>query len=506
MLAACLCLPADLSGMDPIDRAFANAVERWPDIEKPWRDRSVVDFTPFDPVTKIITAVVKDGDGQTRTCVRGAPKAVLEMCSKDNPGVQPLAEGYKNAASTMAQRGERSLGVAWKSDRPDANWELLGLVPLLDPIRVDTGTAVQQAEALGISVKMFTGDATVIAEEAARSCSLTGSDVITADTVRDGLLRNPTLQTQHFISRTLSACAFSEMFPKDKALVVDLFRNHGHKVAVTGDGVNDSAALLKADCGIAVEGASEAAQSAADIVFLVAGISRIVDAIQVSRQVLQQMRTYVVYRAIIGLHLCIILLGTHLAYGSSPVDLRWLLVNIHISDLIGVTLCYDDGKTPIPKKSARWNLRALLRTTLILSIFLVAGSWLTVLALPEAKSGLRQQTLFLNAVLTEHWLCLLILTNGRFWKFMRHWRGLGAVLSVDPMARLSHFGWAGDGAMNAAIAARIWVIGLCTLLISGVLCRYLADGELVYKKVCMEGEEEDDWDEMIDVMVDNSLP
>ena len=92
------------------------------------------------------------------------------------------------------------------------------------------------------------------------------------------------------------ADGFAQVFPADKYHIVEVLQQRGHIVGMTGDGVNDAPALKKADCGIAVSGATDAARAAASIVLLAPGLSVIIDAIKESRKIFQRMNSYAIYR------------------------------------------------------------------------------------------------------------------------------------------------------------------------------------------------------------------
>jgi H+-transporting ATPase len=135
---------------------------------------------------------------------------------------------------------------------------------------------------------MLTGDAIAIAKETCKLLSL-GTWVYNSDTLIRGGGINGT--TQHDLVEM--ADGFAEVFPEHKYQVVEMLQRRGHLTAMTGDGVNDAPSLKKADCDIAVKGASEAAQAAADIVFLAPGLSTIVSAIKIARQIFQRMKAYI---------------------------------------------------------------------------------------------------------------------------------------------------------------------------------------------------------------------
>ena len=92
------------------------------------------------------------------------------------------------------------------------------------------------------------------------------------------------------------ADGFAQVFPEHKFRIVDVLQKRGHIVGMTGDGVNDAPALKKADCGIAVSGATDAARAAAAIVLMTPGLSVIIDAIKESRRIFQRMNSYAIYR------------------------------------------------------------------------------------------------------------------------------------------------------------------------------------------------------------------
>ena len=150
---------------------------------------------------------------------------------------------------------------------------------------------------LGISVKMLTGDAVAIAVETCKQLGL-GTHVYDSERLITGGM--PGSEVRDFIE---GADGFAEVFPEHKYQVVAMLQERGHLTAMTGDGVNDAPSLKKADCGIAVEGASDAARTAADVVFLDEGLSTIITAIKVARQIFHRMYAYVVYRIALSLHL-----------------------------------------------------------------------------------------------------------------------------------------------------------------------------------------------------------
>ena len=206
---------------------------------------------------------IETKEGLSLKVSKGAPQVILNLLKKN----ESLEKLVNKQVDEFASRGFRSLGVA-KTDDKD-NWEFLGLVPLFDPPREDSGETIKTANKMGVEVKMVTGDHTAIAREIASQVNLK-SNIIPATSFLG--------KTDSEASRLIEESdGFAEVFPEHKYKIVELLQKLGHFVGMTGDGVNDAPALKKADAGIAVAGATDAAKSAADIVITKLGLSVIID-------------------------------------------------------------------------------------------------------------------------------------------------------------------------------------------------------------------------------------
>jgi len=162
---------------------------------------------------------------------------------------------------------------------------------VFDPPRVDTKKTIEAAHQNGVEVKMITGDQTAIAVETCRMLGM-GTRILNTE-VLNGNLGGLGATLDEVI---LNANGFAEVYPEHKFQIVEALRNMGFVTGMTGDGVNDAPALKRADIGIAVEGATDAAKAAADIVLVEPGLSVIIEAIFRSRKIFQRMRNYCIYR------------------------------------------------------------------------------------------------------------------------------------------------------------------------------------------------------------------
>ena len=192
--------------------------------------------------------------------------------------------------STNSRRAA-SARWAWRGPTGEGQWQFLGVLPLFDPPREDAKATIATARQMGVKVKMVTGDQLAIARETAGKLGL-GTNILDASGFGD-TKHHETAQLAESIEK---ADGFAQVFPEHKFHIVDVLQQRGHIVGMTGDGVNDAPALKKADCGIAVSGATDAARAAAAIVLMTPGLSVIIDAIKESRKIFQRMNSYAIYR------------------------------------------------------------------------------------------------------------------------------------------------------------------------------------------------------------------
>ena len=429
MACAALASSHNLKNLDPIDKITILTLKRYPKareiLQQGWK---TVKYTPFDPVSKRITTVATL-KGETWSFCKGAPKAVLSIAECD----EATSKHYRDTAADFARRGFRSLGVA--SKRGDEPWKVIGMLPMFDPPRDDTAHTILEAQNLGLSVKMLTGDAIAIAKETCKLLAL-GTRVYNSQRLIAGGVSGA---AQYDLVE--KADGFAEVFPEHKYQVVEMLQQRGHLTAMTGDGVNDAPSLKKSDCGIAVEGATEAAQAAADIVFLAPGLSTIVEAIKVARQIFQRMKAYVQYRIALCLHLEIYLtLSMIIINETIRTDLVVFLALF--ADLATIAVAYDNAH--YEPRPVEWQLPKIWVISVVLGVLLAISTWImrATFYLPSGgmvqNFGNIQAMLFLQVSLVENWL-IFVTRGGKTWP---SWKLVGAIFVVDVLSTLfCVFGW-----------------------------------------------------------------
>ncbi|KAK4481831.1 hypothetical protein RD792_012742 [Penstemon davidsonii] len=297
-----------------------------------------------------------------------APKTkILTLCNCK----EDLKKKVHATIDKFAERGLRSLAVGRQEvpekskDSPGGPWQFVGLLSLFDPPRHDSAETIRRALHLGVNVKMITGDQLAIAKETGRrlgmgvnmypSASLLGNH-------KDESIAG--LPVEELIEK---ADGFAGVFPEHKYEIVKKLQESKHIVGMTGDGVNDAPALKKADIGIAVADATDAARGASDIVLTEPGLSVIISAVLTSRAIFQRMKNYTIYAVSITIRI---------VFGFMFIALIWkfdfspfmVLIIAILNDGTIMTISKDRVKpSPLPDS---WKLKEIFATGVVLGAYL----------------------------------------------------------------------------------------------------------------------------------------
>jgi H+-transporting ATPase len=365
----------------------------------------VVHFQPFDPVHKRTEAVFKGTDGKEFKVTKGAPQVILELSA--NAGqVKPAVE---KAVNEFAARGFRSLGVARAEG--EGPWQFQGVLPLFDPPREEAKATIATARQMGVNVMMVTGDALAIARETAGKLGL-GANILDAGGFADAKYH----ETAQLADSIEKADGFAQVFPEHKFHIVDVLQQRGHIVGMTGDGVNDAPALKKADCGIAVSGATDAARAAASIVLMKPGLSVIIDAIKESRKIFQRMNSYAIYRIAETLRVLLFMTLAILIFNFYPLTAVMIVMLALLNDGAILSIAYDN--VHYKDKPEAWNMRLVLGVATVLGVIgPVAAFGLFYLAerVYHLDRAHIQTLMYLMLSVAGHLTIFLTRTRGPFW-------------------------------------------------------------------------------------------
>jgi H+-transporting ATPase len=407
-------LTAEGDGGDPVDAAVLAA--RGGEVD----GYQVLDFEPFDADRKRAEARVREADGREYRVAKGAVQAILDLAGAEADGAERVAA----ETAEFARKGQRALAVA----RADGGaWRLTGVLAIADPPREDSRETLEQARALGVEVKMVTGDRIEIAREIASEVGM-GEEVLESSAIER-------LDGDELARRVEGADGFAQVVPEDKHRIVSALQSRGHIVGMTGDGVNDAPALARADAGIAVSGATDAARAAADIVLLSAGLSVIVEAIHRAREVFRRMTNYAIYRITETIRVVLFVTLAIVAFDFFPVTPIQIVLLAILNDAAILTIAYDRVQ-PSPRPE-RWDLREVLTIATVLGLAGVIESF-SLVGIAVGPLGIGhdevQTLMYLKLSVAGHLTLFVARTRGRLWSHRPAWIVLIAVIGTQILA------------------------------------------------------------------------
>lgn len=333
-------------------------------------------FTPFDSLTKRTSSIV-DVQGHKQQLYKGLPSILISLATKNVPS------SIDNDIKNFSLKGYRVVAVA-TSDINNKNVQIIGLIALSDPVRSDSKLLLKSIQDLGIKIKMITGDNLETATTIAKQLEFPGG-VCHAKDLRD----NPKLIYDHSV--------FAEAFPEDKQLIITALQKVGYIVGMTGDGVNDAPALAQAEVGIAVASATDIAKNSASLILTNPGLSDIVKAIIMSRQVYSRIRTWALNKIVKGFQIAI--LTSIIFFMTNKLILTPLIVVLLIfaNDFVTISIATDYAKAD--RRPASWRIDKIMISAAMISIslllLLIGGLYLSIQVWHFSISEIQTETLLL---------------------------------------------------------------------------------------------------------------
>ncbi|KAJ7635126.1 plasma-membrane proton-e [Roridomyces roridus] len=377
-------LAAYASRTENQDAIDASVVQAIGDVSKARAGIKLLDFKPFNPTDKRTEITYREeATGKLKRVTKGMTGAIIELCSRNR--TEELEAKLEADVENYATRGLRSLAVAYEEldgddfEAEGNGFELIGLLSIYDPPRSDTKQTIDDALALGVKVKMVTGDQLAIAKETGRRLGL-GDHMYAAKVLKDGPA--PGGKHRTLDEMIMDADGFAGVFPEHKYEIVKRLQGLGHLCAMTGDGANDAPALSRANVGIAVEGATDAARGAADIVLTEPGLSTIVHAIRGSRIIFQRMRNYSIYACAVTIRIVVCFAILAFAYKFDFPPFMILIIAL-LNDGTIMTLSVD---RVLPSNTPdSWDLAEIFSYAVAYGLYLTMSTIALVIIILETS-------------------------------------------------------------------------------------------------------------------------
>ncbi len=458
LLTAALASRAE--NQDAIDDAILQGLQT----KEKFNSFKQIKFVPFDPVHKRTEARIQDPDGKVFHVSKGAPQVIMQLAEL-SPTDHDRAEQQVNA---FAAKGYRALGVARRDDGA-ANWTFLGILSLFDPPREDSAATIKQARDYGVKVKMVTGDNLAIARQTADELGL-GNNILLSDILPD---KGAGLAVGDINGGKIEAAnGFAEVFPEHKFSIVRIMQGRNHITGMTGDGVNDAPALKQADVGIAVSGATAAAQAAADLVLTNPGLSVIINAIEEARRIFERMNAYAVYRISETIRIMFFVVLAMIFFNFYPITAVMIILLAFFNDIPIMTIAYD--QTKLEKDPVRWDMQQVITVATAMGVVGVIGSFgMLLLAMDWLHLSVAQiQTyVFLKMAVAGHLVLFVARTREHFWK--RPWPApimiWSAVITKVAATLLVAYGFGIITPISWSEIALIWGYSIISALVTDMV-------------------------------------
>jgi Mg2+-importing ATPase len=326
-----------------------------------------LDEVPYDFIRKRLSILVEK-DGVPLMITKGALTNVLAVCSSvetaegTNAPLAPTRGALQSRFEALSHEGFRTLGVAYRvvergaliTKEHESDMTFLGFLVFFDPPKPGVIETIRQLKALGISLKIVTGDNRLVTGWIARQVGLQSPRMLTGPElarIGDDALRRQIAEID----------LFAEVEPNQKERIILALRKAGHVVGYLGDGINDASALHTADVGISVEGAVDVAKEAADLVLLEKNLSVLAEGVREGRTTFANTLKYVFMATSANFGNMFSMAGASLFLSFLPLLPKQILLTNLLTDLPEMTIATDRVDAEMTDQPRRWNLQFIRR-------------------------------------------------------------------------------------------------------------------------------------------------
>lgn len=460
----------------PLDQALL--LHATPERLEGWRK---LDERPFDFERRRVSVLAERGDERIEI-VKGAPETLLALCNQAQQrsgAIVPLEDALRARLLALhdsrAAQGMRLLGVAWKpapgveriGADGDAGLIFAGYCAFVDPPKASAAGAIARLEASGIRVKMISGDAAPVVEHLVAALGLPAQGLMTGAEIA-------ALTDQALAARVESVDLFARVTPDQKTRIVRALKARGHVVGFMGDGINDAPAIRAADVGLSVDGATDVAREAADMILLAPDLNVLADGMAEGRRTYANIMKYVRMGTSSNFGNMLTMALASVVLPFLPLTAVQVLLNNLLYDLSQVGIPFDSADPADLAKPRGWDMRALMRFTAImgpLSSLFDLATFALLLRYFHVDVATFRAAWFIESMATQILVVFVIRTIRPAWRSSAHAALVGTALAgllaalllpVLPWAPL--LGFASPG---------LAVTGAIALLV----CAYLASAE-----------------------------
>lgn len=443
---------------------------------------------PFDFERRCLSVLVAR-NGEHMLIAKGAPESILARCvAVEIDGLaHPLDAAWQQEMADIQDRyardGFRLLAVAVRSIPPgqqtiavgdEANLTMIGFCVFADPPKLDAAAAIKALTALGVRIKILSGDHGAVVSHMARSVGLRLDRIMTGAEISE-------LSDAALAARVDEIDLFARIDPDQKRRIITALRHRSHVVGFMGDGVNDAPAIHTAHVGISVTGATEVARAAADMILLAPDLSVLAAGVREGRRTFANILKYVRMGTSSNFGNMLSMALASIVLPFLPLLPLQILLNNLIYDLSEIGIPFDEVDREDVAHPEAWNMPNILRFTIVMgivsSLFDVV-TFAVLLKLFEADAAMFQTGWFVESIITQILVIFVIRSRRMPWRAKRPHiilvaTSLGALAAGVALALGPWGGLFGFTAPSAALLATTVAIA-AAYLISAEIAKRLA--------------------------------
>lgn len=385
------------------------AARTWPD---GWTREHEI---PFDFERRRSGLVAVAPDGRRVLVVKGAPESVLpQLAGGPAPALSQLAEARAAQGLRLLAVATRDLapGEAATTPADERDLTFAGFLAFADPPREDAAASVARLRSLGVRIKILSGDALPVVRHIARQVGLLDGKALTGEDVA-------AMDGAALIQAVEDVDLYARLAPDQKRRVIQALKAHGHTVGFMGDGINDAPAIRAADAGLSVEGATEVARAAADLILLDASLMVLADGVEEGRRTYANVMKYVRMGTSSNFGNMLSMAVASLAIPFLPLLPAQVLLNNLLYDLSEIGIPFDSVSSEEVAAPHAWDMRQMLRFTFVMgalsSVFDIATFAMLRLVF-DAGPEVFRTAWFVESMATQILVVFLIRASGPVWR------------------------------------------------------------------------------------------
>ncbi len=380
---------------------------------------------PYDFLRKRLSILVSHSNTNLMI-TKGALHNVLDVCSGAETGsgtivdIGIMRESTQRHFQEFSTQGCRTLGVAYKDmgtlssvrKEDETGMIFLGFLVFFDPPKARVNETIGELKRLGVSLKVITGDNSLVAANFSRQMGLSETKILTGPALGQ-------LSDNALLQRVADVDVFAEIEPNQKERIIRALQKAGSVVGYLGDGINDASALHAADVGISVESAVDVAKEAADIVLLEKDLGILVRGVREGRVTFANTLKYVFMATSANFGNMFSMAGVSLFISFLPLLPKQILLTNLLTDFPEMTIATDNVDDEMVDYPRRWNIKVIRKFMMTFGLLSSVFDYLTFGALLLVFHANRSQFRtgwFVESVCSASLVVLVIRSRKSFWK------------------------------------------------------------------------------------------